>query len=279
MAYILKFIMPKIKNNFKIQQKILFYLSDEDILKSKQYFFRKATQEVKHFNHNSKFKKISEEKDGILYYTGRILPTDQITAIGKATNAMKDLSAKTFCVPIVDKNSPLAYSIIQEVHWKHHTAMHSGVETTWRYVLQICYILEGRSLVKLVRVSCPRCRYLLKKKFNVIMGPLSKDNLKIAPVFFTTQTDLAGPFFSYSEHYKRTTVKIWLLVFCCATTTAVKIKVMDSYNTTSFLQAFTRLACDVGYPKKLLVDEKSLVKGCETCNSTSSIFNNTFIGR
>ena len=265
LAYVFKFINACRKSSLSTNKLKSPILADEDLLMSRQYFFQKATEEVKYFNNNSKFKNISEGRDGILYYTGRILPTDHITAIGKATNIMKDLSASTFCVPIVDKNSPLAYSIIQDIHWNHPTAKHSGVETTWRYVLQICFILEGRSLVKLVRSSCPRCRYLLKRKFNVIMGPLSEDNLKIAPAFFIAQTDLVGPFLSYSEHHKRTTVKIWLLVFCCAATTAVKIKVMDSYNTTSFLQAFTRLACEVGYRRKMLVDEGSqLVKGCET---------------
>ncbi|XP_066924073.1 uncharacterized protein [Clytia hemisphaerica] len=212
MGYVIKYINA-LRKKFTITSKInplnqLPSLTDEDISNSRQYFFKKATQEVKHFNDRSKFKKISEEKDGILYFTGRILPTDQISTLGKATSTMKDLTASTFCVPLVDKNSPLAYSIIMDIHWNHPTAMHSGVETTWRYVLQQCYILEGRSLVKMVRSSCPRCRYLLKRKFNVIMGPLSEDNLKIAPAFYTTMTDLAGPFLSYSQHHKRTTVKI-----------------------------------------------------------------------
>ena len=269
MGYVFKYVYAlRNKSYTKAKESLsnqLPILSDEDIKRSKDYFFKKASQEVKHFNPESKFKKISEEKDGILYYTGRILPTDQISTLGKATSTMKDLTASTFCVPLVDKNSPLAYSIIMDIHWNHPTAMHSGVETTWRYVLQQCYILEGRSLVKMVRSSCPRCRYLLKRKFNVIMGPLSEDNLKIAPAFYTTQTDLAGPFLSYSQHHKRTTVKIWLVVFCCATTTSTKIKVMDNYDTLAFLQAFTRLACEVGYPKKLLVDEGSqLIKACET---------------
>ncbi|XP_066923502.1 uncharacterized protein [Clytia hemisphaerica] len=229
-------------------------LNDADIERAKSYYFKKATSEVKQFTNKTKYNKISEEKDGILFYTGRILPTDQITAIGKNRHHEGPNCVNLLCANY-RQNSPLAYSIVQEVHWNHPTAIHSGIETTWRYVLQTCYILEGRSLVKQVRSSCPRCRYLLKRKFQVIMGPLSEDNLKIAPAFFVAQTDLAGPFQSYSEHHKRTTVKIWLLVFCCATTTAVKIKVMDSYNTTSFLQAFTRLACEVGYSKKLLVDE------------------------
>ena len=39
---------------------------------------------------------------------------------------------------------------------------------------------------------------------------------------------------------------------------------MESYCTTSFLQAFTRFACQVGYPKQLLTDEGGqLVKGAK----------------
>ena len=126
-------------------------------------------------------------------------------------------------------------------------------------------VLEGRSLIKQIRSSCKRCRYLLKRKYNVSMGPLSQENFTITPAFYCVQTDLAGPFLSYSQHHKRTTVKIWLIVFCCATTNAVKIKVMDDYSTTSFLLSFTTFACEVRYPKKLLVDEGSqLLKGCET---------------
>ena len=49
----------------------------------------------------------------------------------------------------------------------------------------------------------------------------------------------------------------------------VKIKVIEDYSTASFVQAFTRLSCEVGYPKKLLVDEGSqFIKGCQ-----SMIFN------
>ena len=40
---------------------------------------------------------------------------------------------------------------------------------------------------------------------------------------------------------------------------------MEDYSTPSFIQAFIRLSCDVGYPKVLLIDEGSqLKKGCES---------------
>ena len=95
------------------------------------------------------------------------------------------------------------------------------------------------------------------------MGPTSKYNITIAPAFFYTQVDLSGPYLSYSTHNKRATVKIWLVVFCCCSTSATSIKVMDNYSTPSFIMAFTRFSCNHGYPKKLLCDEGSqLVKAC-----------------
>ena len=101
------------------------------------------------------------------------------------------------------------------------------------------------------------------------MGPVSKYNLTIAPPFYISQVDICGPFLSYSSHNKRATVKIWFLVFCCCTTGAISIKVMEDYSTPSFMLAFIRFSCNVGYPKILLLDEGSqLVKGCKNMKLT-----------
>ena len=84
-----------------------------------------------------------------------------------------------------------------------------------------------------------------------------------APAFYYTQVDLAGPFNTCTFHNKRKTIKIWLCVFCCSTTSTVSIKVMEDYRSSSFLQCFIRLSCEVGYPRKLLPDEESqLITGC-----------------
>ena len=163
------------------------------------------------------------------------------------TNAVQDLSPATFCVPIVNKHSPLAYAIINDVHWNDKIAQHSGIETVWRYVLKKAYVTEGCSIVKNIKRLCQRCRYLKKKTIDIIMGPVSEYNLKIAPALYINQVDLTGPFKAYSKHNKRTTLKIWLVVFCCATTTTINIKVMEDYSTTAFIQAFTQ-----GFLKDLL---------------------------
>ena len=67
-------------------------LSDDELQAGSNYFFRKATLEWTHFVKLSKFKNITKEKNGILYYTGRIMPTDQVNVVGKLTSVMKDLN-------------------------------------------------------------------------------------------------------------------------------------------------------------------------------------------
>ena len=154
------------------------------------------------------YEKFSKESDGILYYTGRILPHQKVDSSCTMTAVMKDLNESTFFVPIVEEHSPLAYSVIKEIHWNDKTVKHSGVETTLRYVLLYCYVVEGRELVRKISSACERCKFLRKKTIEVSMGPISDHQLRIAPSFYVSQVDLAGPFKAWSPHNKRTTIKV-----------------------------------------------------------------------
>ena len=158
----------------------------------------------------------------------------------------------------------MAYSILNEVHWYSSAAKHSGIETTWRYALKEAFIIGGRDLVKKFRITCERCQYVRMKTIDVQMGHVSPYNLRVTPGFYACQVDLTGPFKVYDLNTKRKTIKVWLTVFCCATTSTVNIKLMDDYSTTTFVFSFIRFACEVGYPKVLLIDDGSqLVKGCK----------------
>ena len=240
-------------------------LTEDILLLSLKYYFTKATMEVKEFLHKNEYKNISTEKNGILYYTGRILPTQKISNKLNLADVCLDLDMTSFCVPLVDKNSPIAYALINEIHWYNDDARHSGNETVARHVLKVAHIIDGRGIIKQFRKECPRCRYLLKKSIDIAMGPISDDHLKIAPPFYISQVDMFGPFKSHSNVNKRTTTKIWFVVFCCCVTGAVDVKLCEDYSASSFLLAFIRFSCKVGYPRKLLPDPGSqLIKGCES---------------
>jgi len=239
-------------------------ISDDDIKSAEEYFYRKATMEVKHFVKPSQYERISEEVNGILYYSGRFLQTEKINFITPLATAMYDLQSTSFFVPIIDKQSPLAYSIISEVHWHNETVKHAGNESILRFVMKKAYILEGREIIKKIKRNCIRCRHLKKKTVSIEMGKLSSPSLTVAPAFYFSQIDLAGPLKAYCNHNKRSTIKVWMAVFCCVTTSATSIKIMDDYSTTAFVQAFVRFASQFGYPKKLFIDSGSqLIKGCE----------------
>ena len=228
---------------------------------------------MKSFNHPKQYENISVEKDGILYYTGRLCVED-ISLEGNdgnnITQKMLDLTKETFVVPIIDKNSPIAYSIVNDVHWYHISVKHAGVESTIRALMTIVHIINVRQLVKMFKKNCKRCRYILKRTLDIMMAQGSKDQLHVAPPFYVTQVDLCGSFSSYSTHHKRTTVKVWIVAFVCSTTGMTSLKIMQGYDTAQFILAFTRFACELGFPKKLLIDAGSqLVSGCEKAVLTS----------
>ena len=278
-AYILKFISAlkesvrikrskecvNINKDTRVKCQSEIVLTENEIRCAEDHYFKLATKEVKHFLKEKQYSKISRENEnGILIYTGRILPEDGVTFVTPMTEAMRDLASTTFFVPIVDKHSPIAYSIVSDIHWNNKVVKHSGNETMWRQVLKYVFIIEGREIVRTLKTNCQRCRYLAKRTIEVSMAPISKHNITVAPAFYITQMDLAGPFKAYSNHNKRSTIKIWIVVFCCVTTSTTSIKVMEDYSSTSFIQSFVRFSCDVGYPKVLLADAGSqFIKACD----------------
>ncbi len=252
---------------FKCKPGLVVILDQGTVNASLSYYFLKATEEIKHFLPKKKYEKVSHEIDGILYYTGRILPTQKVTSEGKTDlrlcDTSFDLTKSTFCVPVVDSFSPLAYSIVDEIHWYQFDCAHGGVESVLRQVQCISYLIGGRKLVEIFKTACPRCRYLEKNEVKVAMGPVHPSHLCIAPAFNNTQVDLCGPFESFSNANKRARIKIWIVVFCCSTTGATDCKILEDYSTDSFILAFIRFSCRYGYPSKLYPDSGSqLIKGC-----------------
>jgi len=260
MAYAIRFCNRLLHK--KTSTSISNVLIDEEITSAERYYFRKATEELRQFVQPKKYETITTAKDDILLYNGRILPNNSVTIVGRYTEAMLDLTSSTFCVPVIDKNSPVAFSIASDVHWNHNDVKHAGIETTLRHIMKKVYIIEGRSLVKSIKKSCQRCRFLNKRTIEAAMGPLPESSITIAPSFYNTQLDLSGPYKAYSPLHKRTTVKVWLVVYCCCVTSAVSINVMDDYSSTAFIQSFTRFATRYGFPRKVFCDEGTqLVKG------------------
>lgn len=248
---------------FKCRGGLVVDVSEEMLKSALFYFFQKASLEIKNFISEDRYKNISEDVNGVLHFTGRILPTQKINGQLNLADACFDLCSASFHVPLVDKLSPIAYAIANETHWYHPDVKHGGTESVLRQVQSVAFILSGRNLVKSIKNSCIRCRLLQKRAIKVMMGPKDNTNLCISPAFYYTQVDICGPYDSFSNANKRAKIKIWFVVFCCSSTGAVDCKVMEDYSTDTFILAFIRFSCRYGYPMKLLADSGSqLVKGC-----------------
>ena len=228
------------------------------------YFIIKASSEVTHFLDKKRYINISKKIDGVLYYSGRILPDQSFQGYPDLCAAALDLCKTTFCVPLMDRYSPVAISLSLEVHWYHDDVRHRGVDTMCRQVDRVAHIIGGHSLMAFIKHGCKRCRFLELKSVEVVMGPVQNVNLCIAPAFYATQVDIFGPFNYISPANKRADkLKIWFLIFCCSTTGAVSIVSMEDYTTDAFVMGFVQFSCRYGYPRYLLPDAGSqLLKGC-----------------
>ena len=233
-------------------------LTDEEQQQGADYFFRKATSEVRKYSSPTDYKHFSTELNGILYFNGRLLNTSNVKAFEEV---MFDLSPVSFCRPIVDRNSTVAYSIMLETHWM--TAHHLSAATTYRESLSVAYIIRGRALAVEVRESCSFCRRFKARLVEVEMGKLHETRLAIAPPFTYCQVDLFGPFEARCEHNHRAVVKVWGVVFKDPASGAVFAHAMAKCDTSAFVQAYTRFAARFCHPLKLYPDEGSqLLKAC-----------------
>ena len=233
-------------------------LETSEIEKAEAYFFRKGTREMKHFSKQADYKDCSVLKDGILRYSSRILDGHEIDDV---ENIMDDLAPLTFCNPMLDRWSPVAYSIMVYSH--QMAARHRNAVATLLESRKIAFILKGRDLANEIRNCCIFCRRFKAKLVEVEMGKVHSSRLTIAAAFFRVQVDLFGPLTARCNHNHRSSVPVWGCIFKDPASGAISVHAMEKYDTGAFLAAYTRHSCRYGHPARIYIDGGSqLVKGC-----------------
>ena len=228
------------------------------------YLFRTATMEVKHFNKKEYFEKIGFEHNGILYGKNRILEgMDFQNVSGMDMVNLNPLGVNTIC-PIVDRYSPLAYSLFQYIHYD--LSKHSGMETCHRLALERVFIIQGFSLFRELAAECIKCKIKRRKFLEISMGPIGDHQLNIAPPFNACQVDIFGPLSVYAPGASKDlrgrpakACKVWVLVFACPVTRLVNCQVIELSDHSGVIDGITRLAADVGFPKYLMIDQDSAI--------------------
>ena len=121
-------------------------VDDQELNAALTFLYQKASLEVKEYNSQSVIKKYTVEKNNILFSKGRLL--EGMNIIETAGMDISDLGqlGVNVQVPVLDRHSPLSYSIANNVHWK--LTKHKGMETCSRTSLQNVHILQGPALYR-----------------------------------------------------------------------------------------------------------------------------------
>ena len=227
-----------------------------------QYYFKLGTVEVKEFNSKAMLEKIAVEEDGILFSKSRI--HDVLNFIETGDLEVKDLGALNIRakVPVIDRFSPLSYSIASHIH----QSMHRGAETCYRCSLEQVHILQGFSLFKELDADCLKCKKKRGKFSEVVMGSVPDSQITVAPPFYCCQIDLWGPIKVFCPGFERDTrnskakeTKNWILVGACPTTRALNLQVVDKSDSRGIIEALVRLGCEATWPKLFYCDADSAI--------------------
>ena len=110
--------------------------------------------------------------------------------------------------------------------------------------------------------ECAKCKMRRKKHIEVVMGPISEHQLTISPPFFAAFCDLDGPYNLFVPGHERETrnskvlnAKVYIMTFACPVSKLVNLQVIESKSADGVLEGLTRLGCEHGFPKYLLLDQ------------------------
>ncbi len=221
------------------------FLSQYDCFLAWKTICRIATLEVKEVLTKSQRANYEESEEGILSYGGSLSQLHEI----KNTFDEKF----QFVRPVALVTSQLTYAVVMHMHWLHN---HPGVELLLQMVLQVIYVEKLRTLVKFIRKSCPRCRYLLKKTIKVEVSNQHQLAYSSAPPFYSAQIDVACGFLAHDVR-QRVTKAAYILVIVCNLTSAVSLTVLEDLSTDQVVFGLERHAARHGWPVFLLPDKQS----------------------
>ena len=146
---------------------------------------------------------------------------------------------------------------------RHEHLIYSGLgpEALISSLRQRYWVIGARRLVKGALKNCMECKRRLTKPVNPLMADLPDCRLAIAsPCFYYTGVDYFGPL---SVKVGRAHHKRWGCLFTCMTTRAVHMEVVESLDTSSFINTLQRFINRRGHPKTILSDCGSNFKGAD----------------
>ena len=171
---------------------------------------------------------------------------------GRASAGMHKFFGKN-SLPVIMGSTRVAYLIMLEAHCRDHT----GRDITLATSRHTAWIVNGKKLAKNITRSCLRCRFL-RKRIEMQKMAVLPDILQVpAPPFSNLGIDLLGPIVVKSMTNKRSTMKVWVVLFLCLNVKAISMELAPGYSTDDFLLAYSAHVSQRGIPSFVHSDRGS----------------------
>ena len=188
------------------------------------------------------------KRDSVLSKLNPYIDTEGILRVGGRTNDH----------PIL---IPSAHPMAKAIVWDFHKKSHAGSEWTHSLIREEFWLVKGRKLVKGVTDKCLTCRKLHATPNRQIMSNLRPERITPGkPVFYYTGVDVFGPYYVKNA---RSEIKRYGCVFTCMTTRAIHIEVLNSLESSCFINALRRFSCRRSSPRKIISDNGTNLKAAD----------------
>ena len=171
---------------------------------------------------------------------------------GRASAGLQNFFGKNH-LPILMGNTRVAYLVMLHAHCKDHT----GRDVTMAMSRLDAWIINAKKLSKAIVRKCLRCRFLRKQLEGQKMAVLPPNVQGQSPPFTNIGLDLAGPITVKSVTNKRSSMKVWVVIFLCLNTKGVTMELAPGYATDDFLIAYQSHVNVRGEPKFVHSDRGS----------------------
>ncbi|KAI5727986.1 hypothetical protein M8J77_009660 [Diaphorina citri] len=176
-----------------------------------------------------------------------VIEDDLVRLVTKTSYRNDD---ENFCYPVV---LPASHPVVQRlVLSTHRENCHAGSQTLLAILRQQFWLIGGRRAVRKILKDCVVCKRYTQHKVQTKAIPLPEPRVRDARTFEVTGVDLAGPLFVRTNTNEIR--KVWICIFACAVYRAVRLELVWSLSTDSFIQALRRFISRQGRPEIVYSD-------------------------
>ena len=206
-----------------------------------------------------------------LFGLNPFLDDDGILRVGGRLN-QSPLSRDQRNPVIIHGKSHIGRILIAHHHEKIH---HQGrVLTEGALISHVYWIISGKRAVASFLHKCVMCRKLRGRLEHQQMANLPPDRVTPGPPFSTIGVDVFGPWEVVARRTRggQAHSKRWAVIFCCLTTRAVHIEVIDEMSSSAFINSFRRFTSIRGPVKEIRSDRGTNFVGALDDIGATSIF-------